>query len=221
MVYLPRELVALLHTEESSLVLTDQGRAGNGNRTRPAPSLKDLLAKETAAAAAQKDTVEATAIWKMSPEDRKQFIKARKDQNEVKEDNDLISMKLNYVDVKTGLVYKTLEKKIKDFERTLQNPNVDLIQGIVSDDPSILLRGDHVIIKGDPEKTKAKIYMALIGLQSFRKRTKGNRKLFKDYLSIIAPKLESDITKIEELLMFFITGKRKIYHRIRLLTNLI
>ena len=189
--------------------MTDQGRVGNGNRIRPAPSLKDLVPKEAAGATAQKETVEATAIWKMSPEDRKKFIKDRKDRKEVKEDNDLISLKLNYVDVKTGLVYKVLEKKIKDFERTLQNPNVDLIQGIVSGDPSILLRGDHVIIKADPEKNKAKIYMALIGLQSFRKRTKKNRKLFKDYLNIIAPKLESDVTKLEELLMFFITGKRK------------
>lgn len=199
-VYLPRELVALIHIDDTSFIMSSQEK----------PDFR-RLAQEPKLPTKQEVPVEAVDIWKMSQEERLKFIKSRKEQKEAPEDEELASKKLTIIDVKTGLPYSLLEKRIKEFERTLQNPNVDLIQGIVSGDPETLLRGDHIITRGDPEKTKAKIYMALIGLQSFRKRAKKDRKVFRDYLSIIHPKLESDATKLEELLMFFITSKRKLF----------
>ena len=64
------------------------------------------------------------------------------------------------------------------------------------------------MVKHKGKKKRAKIYMALLGLESFRRRAKKDKATFREYLGILIPKLKSDITKLEELMMFFTTGKR-------------
>ena len=73
----------------------------------------------------------------------------------------------NLVDVKTGLNMKALLEKTRDFERALMDPNINLIQGLIRGDSSQILEGEHLLLQGDPDKTTARLYMALIGLQSY------------------------------------------------------
>jgi mannose-6-phosphate isomerase class I len=82
-----------------------------------------------------------------------------------------------------------------------------LIQGVINGDPSVMLRGKHDIVRDDPDKkTKAKLYMALIGLQAFR--DKSDRKRLEEYLHPISQKMQSEKSKIRSLLLFFTTGNR-------------
>jgi len=114
----------------------------------------------------------------------------------------------NVIDIKTKLPYKALVKKTEDFENALVHQNMRLIQ--IFNDPSVLVRGnERIITKGEKELEEAKIYMALVGLQCYRKRNKKDRKQLKEYFSIITSRLKSDNTKLEELVTFFVTKKRK------------
>lgn len=137
-------------------------------------------------------------------------MKLRREKRASKEDSKTTEIKKKTNDIKTGLGYQALERKSEEFEEILTDPNMDLLQGIIKGDTSILLRGEHIINKGDEQNTKAKLYMALLGLQSFKKSSQNDRKLFKEYINILAAYMESNITKLEELLTFFITKKRKL-----------
>lgn len=136
-----------------------------------------------------------------------QQMKLRKDPK----DDPLIKAKQKTVDFKTGLGYLLLERKSKEFEEILTDSNMELLQGIIKGDTSILLRGEHLINKGDEQKNKAKLYMALLGLQSFKKSSQDDRKLFKEYITTLSAYMDSNtsVAKLEELLSFFRTKKCK------------
>lgn len=85
------------------------------------------------------------------------------------------------------------------------DPTINLLQGINRGDTSGFLKGDHVISRGDEQKTKAKVYMAVFGLQAFRKSPHKDKKQLDDYVSILAS--ESNFTKLSELLLFFVSKK--------------
>lgn len=111
------------------------------------------------------------------------------------------------VDIKTKLPYKALVKKSEDFENALLHPKMRLIQ--VFGDPSVLIRGnDRIITRGERELEEAKVYMALVGLQGILNKNTKDRKLLKEYIGILTSRMRSDPTKLEEIITFFITGKR-------------
>lgn len=126
-------------------------------------------------------------------------------------DNQLRSPTRTMIDPKTGLINSMLRMKAQLFEQTLVDPNVGLLQSMIRGDNSAFLKEGHILAQADPEKKVAKIYMALIGLQTLRQKKVKNEALLKDYLAILAEWFESDILKVQELLSFIITGKRKIY----------
>lgn len=143
--------------------------------------------------------------------DRVSIAERKKKENGVKVsevETALIKMKEKTIDPKTGFSYKTLERRTEEFEWTLCSSNMGLIQSIINGDPSVLEKEGHVLSQKNQNSDATKIYKAIIGLQSFRKNRNGDRKLFKEYLQMISFKLESDTAKLEELLTFFITGKR-------------
>lgn len=113
------------------------------------------------------------------------------------------------IDIKTKLPYKALVKKSEDFENALLHPKMRLIQ--VFGDPSILIRGnDRIITRGERELEEAKIYMALVGLQGILGKSTKDRKLLKEYIGILTSRMRSDPVKLEEIVTFFVTGKRNL-----------
>ena len=113
------------------------------------------------------------------------------------------------VDTKTGLAYKALVSKAEEFEKTLLDPNTELILGIIRGDVSVFLQSDHALSQGDSEGKRAKMYMALTALQSFRNKKQKQSLPLKDCLGTLANKLESEMASLEEIIAF-ITGKRNL-----------
>ena len=146
--------------------------------------------------------------WNFNDYEVRGFFASRKKSKAVRLSNQQ-SLKRSTIDPRTGLSYEELKKKHRSFEKALQDPNMNVIHGIISGNLAVLLENNHAITEGDAEKSRAKIYMALLGLESFLKRERSNRKQLKAYLNTIAPSLESEVVKLEELLNFLITSERK------------
>lgn len=113
------------------------------------------------------------------------------------------------MDTRTGLSYKELVAKALEFEKTLLDPNTELILGIIRGDDSAFSKSEHALAKGDPEGKRSKVYRALTGLQSFRSKKQKQSLPLKEYLGILAGQLDSNMTCLEEILAF-ITGKRNL-----------
>lgn len=127
---------------------------------------------------------------------------------ETEEEKELAYYCEQLVDIRTGLHYSVLESKSYQFEVALMSPNTDLIVGIIHGETDVLLKKDNAIgqsVSKDP--LAPRIYRALLGLQSYNKLAKKDKKLLKEYLSVISNERGSDMSRIEELLNFFMTRK--------------
>lgn len=113
------------------------------------------------------------------------------------------------VDTKTGLAYKELIAKSEDFERTLLDPNTELILRLIRGDVSVFLQTEHALAKRDPEGRTARLYMALMGLQSYRNKKQKQSVPLRECLGILASRLDSEMACLEEILAF-LTGKRNL-----------
>ena len=102
--------------------------------------------------------------------------------------------------------------RYKQFERALIDPNMRLIFKILQGNYLEFLEGEHKFIEGEDDKTKAEVYMALIGLQSIRKKTAKKQLLVRDCLGILSSRIESDISKLSEILTFLATKEGKIHY---------
>ena len=100
--------------------------------------------------------------------------------------------------------------RYKQFERALVNPNMRLIFKIIQGNYLEFLEGDHKFIEGEGDKTKAEVYMVLMGLQSIRKKTFKKQLSVKDCLAILSGRIESDISKLSEILTFLATKECKV-----------
>lgn len=91
-----------------------------------------------------------------------------------------------------------------DFEKVLLDPNTELVFSVIRGDVSAFLKTDHALAPNDPERKRAKSYMALTGLQSLKRKKKKQGLLLKDYLGILAGQLDSEIACLEEILTFIV-----------------
>ena len=118
-----------------------------------------------------------------------------------------LAKRANIIDLRTGHDFYSLKQKMDDFDTNIDSENLDFILNVSAGDIDALLRYDNLITV-HKTKRRASIYFALTGLESFRRRATKDKALLQKYINKLAPKLESDITKLEELIMFLITGRR-------------
>lgn len=111
-------------------------------------------------------------------------------------------------DPRTGLSYNVSNSKSLTFELSLMSPNCELLLGIIHGETEVLLKKDNVIglaASVDPEIPK--MYRAILGIQSFNKSQKKDKRMFKEYLGAIFTAATSDLSKTEEILNFCMSKK--------------
>lgn len=113
------------------------------------------------------------------------------------------------VDIKTNLMYKVLEKRTEEFERVLTSQNMRLVQGIIKGNATAFPLEDQTLPKEDPQRKRAEIYVALLGIIRYKSKEKKNKREFREYLDVIVSQIDSEVSQLNELLMFFMTRERK------------
>ena len=116
---------------------------------------------------------------------------------------------VDLTELRTGLDPKPLQQQIDKFEKALNLPNLSFVLGISSGDLSVLLKYDNKVVDHCKEQKRAKLYMALVGIESLHRRSNRDQLDLKECIRMLGSKLVSDTSRLEELIRFIIAGKSK------------
>lgn len=109
--------------------------------------------------------------------------------------------------LRTNQTYVNLKRKSLEFEMNLMNPNMFMIQKMITGDEKVLNRSDNAI--GKRGRQVAETYLALVKLQKVDVKERDFKDTMKHSLSNL--QIDSDVNNIGDIISYFLTQDGKVF----------